>query len=29
MFERWGWQATPTRQTAYPGVEEIFYLHEL
>jgi GNAT superfamily N-acetyltransferase len=29
MYERWGWQATPTRQTAYPGVEEIFYLHEL
>jgi GNAT superfamily N-acetyltransferase len=29
MYERWGWQATPTRQTAFPGVDEIFYLREL
>lgn len=29
MYERWGWRATPTRRTAYPGVDEIFYLHEL
>jgi GNAT superfamily N-acetyltransferase len=29
MYERWGWRATPARQAAYPGVDEVFYLLEL
>jgi ribosomal protein S18 acetylase RimI-like enzyme len=29
MYERWGWQLMPTRQEAYPGVDEVFYLREL
>jgi RimJ/RimL family protein N-acetyltransferase len=26
MYERWGWRATPARQTDYPGVSEVCYL---
>jgi RimJ/RimL family protein N-acetyltransferase len=26
MYERWGWRATPARQTDYPGVTEVCYL---
>ena len=29
MYERWGWRATPRRQTDYPGVDEICYLRSL
>jgi GNAT superfamily N-acetyltransferase len=29
MYERWGWCATPDRQTVYPGVDEIRYLRDL
>jgi GNAT superfamily N-acetyltransferase len=26
MYERWGWRATPGRQSGYPGVSEVCYL---
>ena len=26
MYERWGWRATPGRQTQFPGVDEVCYL---
>ena len=26
MYERWGWRATPARQTEYPGITEVCYL---
>jgi ribosomal protein S18 acetylase RimI-like enzyme len=26
MYERWGWRATPTRHTDYPGITEVCYL---
>jgi GNAT superfamily N-acetyltransferase len=26
MYERWGWRATPARQTGYPGITEVCYL---
>ena len=29
MYERWGWQATPARHAAHPGVDEICYLMTL
>ncbi len=29
MYERWGWRATPGRQTDYPGVTEVCYLRML
>jgi GNAT superfamily N-acetyltransferase len=29
MYERWGWRATPARQPAFPGVDEILYVRSL
>jgi hypothetical protein len=29
MYERWGWHATPARQSVYAGVDEVLYLRDL